>query len=264
MQKIHEPFYPVVKCQTKAQAEQIAFSNCNLAQQLLQTGCKQAALAALEEAIRVAPDYVNAYDGKATVLGQLGRYTESLAASAIALRLAPAVPRLHHNQGITLEFLGRYEEALAAHDRALTLKPDYAVSLVSRSLVLEKLGRYAEGLSAVEAALTLDPTSTCARKTKTRLLELVAQCTTATASQTVHLNPELAEARQAKEVVLHLLPTPTNQEHDIVNLGIRAHQSLFAWLVDRNGIIRLRTAKTDSNHVNATPTAQQTIYRHTR
>src|SRR3972149_8552847 len=83
-------------------------------------------LKALDKAIELKPDYVDAWNNKGITLSKLERYEEALKSFDQAITLKPDYVTTWNNRGITLSKLERYEEALKAYDQSITLKPDDA------------------------------------------------------------------------------------------------------------------------------------------
>src|SRR5712692_3640397 len=72
------------------------------------------------------------------------QHEEALAAHDRAIRLNPNYPDAYFNKGLTLSGLKRYEEALAAYDQTIRLDPNYASAYYSKGNVLSDLKRYEE------------------------------------------------------------------------------------------------------------------------
>ena len=89
------------------------------------------------------------------MLRGLGRYEKALAPLERALELQPDYAWALAHKGEALQRLGRYEEAMAAFDRALELKPDYAWAMMGKGETLLKLGRYEEAMAPLERASRL-------------------------------------------------------------------------------------------------------------
>ncbi len=79
------------------------------------------ALAAFEQALRLAPNNAWAYIGKGTALYYLNRLEEAFAAYEQALHLDPNDAFAYYIKGNTLEHLGRKQEARRAYERARQL-----------------------------------------------------------------------------------------------------------------------------------------------
>lgn len=81
-------------------------------------------LAAFEEALALAPDYVRAVRGKALCLAQLGRAEEARSFAERAVALSPAEGIVYATLGLCLHRCGRPAEAVAAFEKGITLAPD--------------------------------------------------------------------------------------------------------------------------------------------
>src|SRR5260370_1268376 len=80
------------------------------------------ALAAYEQAIRLDPNFANAYNGKGIALYGLKRHEEALAAYEQAIRLDPNFANAYYNKGIALNDLKRYKEADQAFEKVRQLE----------------------------------------------------------------------------------------------------------------------------------------------
>lgn len=114
------------------------------------------AVLALEEAVRLRPDYAKAFIGLGTSYYFLGRYQEALLASKEAVRLQPNA----HAQtvlGWVYEALGRYQEAIASYQEAIRLQPDSAPAHASLGLAYLSLGNRIAALEEYKVLQRLDP-----------------------------------------------------------------------------------------------------------
>ncbi len=115
------------------------------------------ALAAFDEACRIAPDYLQAFNASASVLYELGRFEEAASAYQTLLHKHPENPQLRTNLGIVLERLGRQADALKAYELALDQAPGFAAALNNRAAVLSALGRWEEALAAYDELAQTHP-----------------------------------------------------------------------------------------------------------
>lgn len=115
------------------------------------------AVAAIQQAIRRAPD-------RAAYHGNLGRvwaaeeeYVKAAACFAEALRLAPDSARDHEDLGVALCCLERLDEGARSFERALELDRRNAGAMLKLARAWAHLGRHAPALGLVERALAADP-----------------------------------------------------------------------------------------------------------
>nr|HET6901226.1 tetratricopeptide repeat protein [Ktedonobacteraceae bacterium] len=88
-------------------------------------------------------------------LDELKRYEEAIVAFDQAIRLDPNDVLAYNNKGLVLNNLKRYEEAIAAYEQAIRLDPNYAVAYNNKGLALDQLGRKSEAQQAREKAKQL-------------------------------------------------------------------------------------------------------------
>jgi tetratricopeptide (TPR) repeat protein len=179
----------------------IYFSNLGIA---LKHQRKAGEAPAYREAIRIKPDYPDAFYNCGNLLLELRRLDEALASYDTALALRPDHAAALHNRGLVLLELKRPGEALASLEKAVTLKPDYPEAFRNRGRALQRLERPAEALASYDRALALKPNYREALNGRTvallklgRLAEALASC-----DQTLRLAPDYAEAFNDRGVIL--------------------------------------------------------------
>ena len=116
------------------------------------------ALAGIEQAIALDPQYADAHLNRGNLCGHLKRYEEAAKSFEHALRLKPGLGDAWLGYGNVLLHLDRGEEALAAYERALSLNPDSTAAWLGRGNAFADLKRYGEAFAAYDRALSLRPT----------------------------------------------------------------------------------------------------------
>jgi mannosyltransferase len=183
----------------------LADSYCDLGDLFQQMGKWDDALDAYEEALRIDPAEIGAYEGlgniyrhfdeplmavesyqKALILQpgmahlysllgdayvEIGRYDDALAAYQEALRIDPAEIGAHQGLGNVYDHLGEPLRALASYNQALILQPNTAHLHFLLGETYLKLGRFQEAVSAYQQALSIEPNHTRAQ----RRIELLTQ-----------------------------------------------------------------------------------------
>ncbi len=124
---------------------------------LLELGRLEDSLASCDGALRIKPDFAEAFYSRGNALMGLGRAQEACASYERAVGFRPDYADAHYNHGLALQRLGRAQEALASYDRALELKPDDAEALNNRGNVLVDLKRPDLALASYERALSIRP-----------------------------------------------------------------------------------------------------------
>ena len=114
-----------------------------------------AALAAVDKALAVAPADDGAFEMRARILLAAEDYDEALAAADAIVSRGTDAAAGHRLRSEALVGLGRRDEALAAADKAIEIAPDDHNGHTTRAKVLYQLGRFEEQWEALETAVRL-------------------------------------------------------------------------------------------------------------
>jgi predicted O-linked N-acetylglucosamine transferase (SPINDLY family) len=120
-------------------------------------GLLDQALAAFDDAIKLNPDYAEAFYNRATVLQQQAKPEQALAAYGRALELRDDYPDAMNNAGIVLVELGRTGDAIDLYRRLLERMPGHADASNNMGTALLAEGRPEQARAAFEQALTHKP-----------------------------------------------------------------------------------------------------------
>jgi tetratricopeptide (TPR) repeat protein len=124
---------------------------------LVKLECHDAALAPINEALRLDPQCVPAHVAYGNAMLGLERFAEAQQAYEGALLLSPALPEAWSNRGNALRALDRPADALISFDRALQLAPHNHAAHTNRGHALRDLGRYEDALRSYRLALVVRP-----------------------------------------------------------------------------------------------------------
>jgi tetratricopeptide (TPR) repeat protein len=120
-------------------------------------GRYEEALADLDRAVELDPGLQSAVACRGATRRQMGRYSDALADLDRAIDLDPADAWALANRGETYRQMDRYSDALADLDRAIDLDPAYQWALASRGETYRQMGRYSDALADLDRAIDLDP-----------------------------------------------------------------------------------------------------------
>jgi protein O-GlcNAc transferase len=120
-------------------------------------GDLQAALAAFDTCLRLAPEHLEAMSARGAVLLGLGRDSDALAAYRAALAIRPGDPRLLTNAGVVLQKAGDWQGALEQYEAALRSDPHFVPALMNHGVALARLGRATEALASAERLAAAAP-----------------------------------------------------------------------------------------------------------
>jgi tetratricopeptide (TPR) repeat protein len=164
--------------------------------ELAQGGRWDEAVANFREAVRLRPDYTDAFNNLGNVLYFQGKLDEAVAAYREAVRLSPNHAGALSNLGEVLRHHGKLSEALECCQRAVELQPDFAQGRNHLGLALSSNERFDEALVQCGEAVRLQPDLAEAHHglgyvllQLRRIEEAIAAIETA-----LRLKPDLAEA----------------------------------------------------------------------
>jgi tetratricopeptide (TPR) repeat protein len=165
------------------------------------------ALADYDRAIALRPGYADALVNRGNALGRLQRHEEALASYDNALELQPAHVEALVSRAAALHELRQYKEALRSYDRALALRPDDAETLVNRGVTLHELKQSAEALNSYDRALVIAPNNAGAFTNRGVALHDLGRYGEALASheRALTVQPDHAAALSNRGVTLHRL-----------------------------------------------------------
>lgn len=164
-----------------------ASTYAGLAQSLLNAGNATAALAATDTALRLAPNYADAWQVRGYALRRLGRLPEAADAWQRALAEDPIRGGLSLNLGILCAGLGRMEEAERRMLQAVEIDPNLKEAYASLGALYAVMGRPELAEQHCATALALDPNLVAAHRTRA----IAATATGDQASAQQHLSAAL-------------------------------------------------------------------------
>lgn len=122
-----------------------------------ETGDASTAVALLESAVKLEPDFVDAYNNLGNVLKATGDLLRAEAAYRKAIDLAPMYFDARFNLGIVLEAMGRPGEARDTYKSALDIQPDFLPAYLNTGNALKALGKFDEALDYYRFVLEVEP-----------------------------------------------------------------------------------------------------------
>ncbi|TAK80920.1 MAG: tetratricopeptide repeat protein [Betaproteobacteria bacterium] len=124
---------------------------------LREQGRLEDALAACEEAVRLAPDLPQARNNFGNALRDIGRTPEAIAQFRAGLALDRTLPELHFNLALSLQLAGELDEAEAHYRSAAELKQDFAQAWLNLASLCEQRDDVQGALDAYRNAIRSAP-----------------------------------------------------------------------------------------------------------
>jgi len=169
----------------------------------------------LQEAVRLRPDYADAYFNLGSVLFQQGRLDQAIAQWQKALAIRPRDAEAHRNIASAFRKQGNVKEAIAEYEQALNIVPEDSVALNNLAWILAtssdasmRDGARAVTLAAkaVQGSGGRDPnfvrTLAAARAEAGQFAEAITTAEVAKALANTQSKPELA-SRLEEEIILY-------------------------------------------------------------
>ena len=115
------------------------------------------AIADFSKAIEIKSDYADAYLGRGAAYGSKDKYDQAIINYDQAIKIKPDYAEAYYNRGTAYSNIGNYDRAIADYDQAVKLKPDYAEAYYNRGQEYGKLGQYDQAIADYDQAVKLKP-----------------------------------------------------------------------------------------------------------
>ncbi|BAZ39569.1 TPR repeat-containing protein [Calothrix sp. NIES-4101] len=118
----------------------------------------QAAISSYDEAVKIKPDYYQAWYNRGLALRHLERFEDAVVSFDKALQIKPDFDSAFNNRGAVLsDNLQRYEDAISSYQEAVKIKPGLHEYWFNQGIALLNCGRYQEAIISFEQALKIKP-----------------------------------------------------------------------------------------------------------
>ncbi|MDZ7953469.1 tetratricopeptide repeat protein [Nostoc sp. DedQUE09] len=144
------------KFQTKSRKPSLL---CEMGKLLVSANENEVAITSYDEAVKIQPDYHQAWYNRGIALGNLGLYKLAISSYDEAVKIKPNYHDAWYNRGIMLVNLGYFEAAIASYEEALKIKNDYYEAWNNKGNLLLNLERFEAAITSYEEALKIKPNS---------------------------------------------------------------------------------------------------------
>jgi predicted O-linked N-acetylglucosamine transferase (SPINDLY family) len=110
-----------------------------------------------ETAIKIKPDYAEAYFNQGVILKGLGRLEEAVDCYKKAIDLVPNYPDAHNNLGNTYKALGELGAAIESYTNAITFNPNLAHFHNNLGIVFKDFGSMEDAINSFQNAISINP-----------------------------------------------------------------------------------------------------------
>ena len=115
------------------------------------------AIADYTEAIRLNPNYADAYYNRGLAWRNKGEYDKAIADYSQALAITPNYANAYNNRGTAWSAKGEYDKAIADFTQALAVDPKIMNTYRNRGLAWRNKGEYDKAIVDFAQALVVDP-----------------------------------------------------------------------------------------------------------
>ena len=115
----------------------------------------QKAIEYLNEAIKLKPDFSEAYNNRGKAYDDLGERQQAITDYNEAIRLKPDLADAYYNRGKAYGDLGQHQQAIIDYNEAIRLKPDYALAYNNRGVAYFLQSSYDLGCPDAQKACAL-------------------------------------------------------------------------------------------------------------
>lgn len=111
----------------------------------------------LDQAIKLKPDYAEAFNNRGIIYFGLGQYQRAIEDYNEAIRFKPQRAESYNNRGITYYKMGEYQRAIEDFNQAILLRQNYAVAYGNRGSTYLSLNQYQNAIENYNEAIHLKP-----------------------------------------------------------------------------------------------------------
>jgi len=129
------------------------------AEQLMETGDKEEAIALYEQIISLDPNCVQARINFGFLKQEKGELEAAIPHYREALAIDPNIPQTAYNLAKIFEEQGQVEEAIAHYEQALVAQPDFVPALINLAVALQEKGELVRAIELYRRALEIHPHS---------------------------------------------------------------------------------------------------------
>jgi tetratricopeptide (TPR) repeat protein len=115
------------------------------------------AIASYDQALKLQPNFAQAWDNRGRAFATLGQYEEAIASYDKALQLQAESSEVWTNRGIALSCLQRQEEAIASCNQAIALNPNSPYAFYTKACYYAEQEQVNLAIENLQQAIQLEP-----------------------------------------------------------------------------------------------------------
>lgn len=115
------------------------------------------AIADLTMAIKIKPDFVQAFNNRGFLYDERGEYDRAIADYDKAIEINADDAEVYNNRGCTYDKKGEYDRAIADYNRAIEFDPKLVEAYNNRGVTYSKQGEYDRAIADYNRAIEINP-----------------------------------------------------------------------------------------------------------
>ena len=161
----------------------------------------------LNNAIRLKPDYADAYLGRGIAYSDLGQRQRAIDDYSTAIRLEPDYTAAYYNRGVVYDSLGQRQRAIDDYNTAIRLKPNFASAYNNRGGAYDDLGQHQRAIEDRNEVIRLKPDDADAYYNRGLTYNKLGQLQRAIEdfNEAIRLKPDYANAYNNRGVIYLML-----------------------------------------------------------
>ncbi|MBT5796475.1 MAG: tetratricopeptide repeat protein, partial [Porticoccaceae bacterium] len=116
-----------------------------------------AAIDSYKQAIKIKPDYAEAYGNMGIALKDKGEVDAAIDSYKQALKIKPDYADAYSNMGVALKGKGDLDAAIESYKQAIKIKPDYADAYSNMGIALKNKGELDAAIDSHKQAIKIEP-----------------------------------------------------------------------------------------------------------
>ena len=167
----------------------------------------QEAIMDYDEAIRIKPDFAEAFHGRGIAKAMLGQHQDAIVDHNEAIRIKPDHAGAFHGRGFTKAMMGQHQDAIVDYDKAIHIKPDYVEAFQYRGLAKCALGQHQEAIKDYDQAIRIKPDYASAFHARGLVKATLGQHQEAIVdhNEAIRIKPDYANAFYERGICWHTL-----------------------------------------------------------
>ena len=116
-----------------------------------------AAIADYDTAIKLKPTHADVYNSRGVAKAFFGQHADAIVDFDTAIKLNPDFVEAYYSRGNSKSGLGLHDAAIADYNTAIRLNPNEAVAYCNRASTKDRIGRHADAIVDYDTAIQLKP-----------------------------------------------------------------------------------------------------------